>query len=59
MWAMTLPVIFTALHAWPGVAFAVAAFWFGLVAFVGIDKAGANDGASPLNSVSGRRRRLS
>ena len=36
IWAMTLPVIFTALYAWPDGAFAVAACWFGLVVFVGI-----------------------
>jgi hypothetical protein len=36
MWAMTLPVGFAALNAWPDGVFAVAAFWFALVVFVGI-----------------------
>jgi hypothetical protein len=36
MWAMTLPVGFAALYAWPDGVFAVAAFWFALIVFVGI-----------------------
>jgi hypothetical protein len=36
MWAMTLPVIFAALYAWPDGAFVVVAFWLGLVVLVGI-----------------------
>jgi hypothetical protein len=36
MWAMTLPVGFAALYAWPDGVFTVAAFWFALVVIVGI-----------------------
>jgi hypothetical protein len=36
MWAMTLPVIFAALYAWPDGAFVVAVFWLGLVGWLGI-----------------------
>jgi len=30
MWAMTVPVVFTAVNAWPGGAFAVVVLWFAL-----------------------------
>jgi len=61
MWAMTLPVIFTALYAWPDGAFAVVVLWFGLVVFVGIKCAvralGVSDGSRPGSSarIHGRR----